>query len=264
MNFSLWVGIVGAAVIIRWGIGRAGFLNGSADVEGAIVVLGGLTSAMLIHCSVAQLLGALKTLLKLFVPSGLPSPEECVTELTRLARKAHREGGVLSLQDDSREFAGGFLHRAIVVAIASGESDETRRIMEAEVRQIRHARNEEANVFRSAGVLAPMFGLLGTLLGMVKVLASMSDPTKAGAAMAVALSSAFLGIAIANFICVPVAGQIRVMAMNETLVYEIMLEGVVDIAAGKSPYVVELHLSAYAKEHRAQESGGAVTAGAQA
>jgi chemotaxis protein MotA len=255
---------VAAAVLIRFGIAHAGFLNGAADIEGVIVVLGGLTSAMLIHCSFAQLLGSFKTFLKLFMPSSLPTPEECVAEVVRLARKAHKEGGVLSLQDDAREFAGGFLHRAIVVAIASGESDETRKIIEAEVRQLRHQRNEEANVFRSAGVLAPMFGLLGTLLGMVKVLGNMSDPAKAGAAMAVALSSAFLGIAIANFLCVPIAGQVRVMAMHETLIYEILLEGVVDIASGKSPYVVELHLAAYAKEHKAQETGGAVAAGAQA
>ncbi len=268
MNISLWIGLVAAAFLVRWGVARAGYLNGSADVEGIIVVLGGLASALLINCSFGQLFAAARSCAKLFLPSSLPAPEDAIVEVIRLARKAHKEGGVLSLQDDAREFAGGFLHRAIVAAIASGEVDETRRIVEAEIRQLRVSRQEEANVFRTAGTLSPMFGLLGTLLGMVKVLGSMSDPVKAGAAMAIALSSAFLGIALSNFLCIPLAGQIRLASMKETMIYELMLEGVLDIASGKAPYVVELHLSAYARDRRAQiEAGGAAApagAGAQA
>ena len=62
-------------------------------------------------------------------------------------------------------------------------------------------------------------------------------------------------------ICIPFAGQIRLQAMRETLVLEMMLEGVLDIARGKAPYLVELHLATYSKLRRqeldAQETAGA-------
>jgi chemotaxis protein MotA len=70
--------------------------------------------------------------------------------------------------------------------------------------------------------------------------------------MALALSSAFLGIMIANFICVPVAGRIRLRAHQETLALEVMLAGVLDIAAGKAPYLVQLHLASYSEKRRSE------------
>ena len=159
--------------------------------------------------------------------------------------------------------ADGFLHRAIGVAIATGETADTRRVMEKEVKQLRIGRQEDANVFRTIGTLAPMFGILGTLLGMIQVLGTMSaDPTKVGPSMALALSSAFLGISVANFFCVPVAGHIRLAAMRETMVLELLLEGLLDIAAGKPPYLVEMHMASYSSQRRKElEAAEAPAAG---
>ena len=263
MNFSFWVGTIGGIVLVRWGIANAGFSSASgSDLRGLVVVVGGLAAAMLINCSFSQLVSAAVRFGSLFMPVRLPSAEDAIAEIVRLSRKAQREGGILSLQNDAREIADGFLHRAITVAIASGESAETRRMMEAEVKNLRINRQEDANVFRTMGVLSPMFGLLGTLLGMINVLESMSDPTKASAAMALALSSAFLGIGFANFVCVPVSGQIRLLSMKETMILEILLEGVLDIAAGKAPYVVELHLASYSQARRRALETGATGGGA--
>ncbi len=252
MNISIWVGFAAAAFLMQWGITRAGFTASLADLHALAIVVGGMSSAMMINCTFAQLGSALARLFALFVPSSLPGVEDAIAEVVRLARKSHTEGGLLAIQQDSRELADGFLHRAVVAAIASGESEETRRIMEAEIREVRVARQEDANVYRTMSVLSPMFGLLGTLLGMIKVLETMSDPTRIGPAMSLALSSAFFGIAIANVVCVPVAGQIRLAAMKETMILELLLEGVLDIAAGKAPYVVEMHMASYSKTRRAE------------
>lgn len=258
MNLSLWVGIIFTAALIPWTISKAGFTASSVDLYGIVLVAGGLFTAMMVNCSFAELWSATRSFLNLFGPSPLPSVERCQEQMTALARKAQREGGLLSLQQDALDFAGGFLHRAIMVAISSGESAETRRIMEEQIRQRRIAKQEDANVFRTMSVLSPMFGLLGTLLGMVRVLQSMSDPIKAAAGMALALSSAFLGIGIANVFCLPVAGKIRLIAMRETMTLDLLLEGVLDIAAGKSPYLVEMHLAAYSQKQRARSGGTAL------
>ena len=90
-----------------------------------------------------------------------------------------------------------------------------------------------------------MFGLLGTLLGMLQVLTAMSDAAKLGPAMALALSSAFVGIVVANFFCIPVAGQIRLLAMRQTLLYDMIVEGALDIATNRPPYQVEMKMAAY-------------------
>ncbi len=90
-----------------------------------------------------------------------------------------------------------------------------------------------------------MFGLMGTLLGMLKVLTNMSEPTKLGPAMALALSSAFIGIGMANLFCVPMAGQIRLLSMRETQALEMIIEGVLAIAVNQPTFQVELRMGAY-------------------
>lgn len=262
MNIAIWVGFLSALGILGYGITEAGATGALFNLHGIMVVLGGTGAAMLINCSFRDLVSAFRRAGALFLPSAMPTMEETATEVVRLAKKAHAEGGLLSLQGESREMMGGFVHRAITVAISAGETAETRRILDTEIKSYRVVSNEDANVFRTIAVLSPMFGLLGTLMGMIRVLSTMaSDPTKVGPAMALALSSAFLGITIANFICVPVAGQIRLKSMAEMAVMNLVLEGILDIAAGKTPYLIELHMAAYVEQKRAEmeaiEAGGA-------
>jgi chemotaxis protein MotA len=116
--------------------------------------------------------------------------------------------------------------------------------LELEVRRRRINRQEDANVFRTLGTLAPMFGLMGTLLGMLNVLTNMSEPSKLGPAMALALSSAFIGISMSNFICIPLAGHIRLLAMRETMIFEMLIDGILSIAMNQPTYQVELRMGA--------------------
>lgn len=244
MNISVWLGAgVGGALLFYGGLGSGG--GGLINSHGLLVVLGGTVTALLVATPLRILLDGIKAGLGLFLPDRFPSPEAASAELVRLARVAAEGGGLLALQGESPAFADGFLARCVTVAIASGETSESRKVLEEDIRQRRIRRNEDANVYRTAGLLAPMFGIMGTLVGMIQVLSKLSDPTKVGPAMALALSSAFIGIATANALCIPIAGQLRLWAMRETLVYTIILEGILQIALGKPPAVVELRLAGF-------------------
>ncbi len=252
MTLSVWIGALLGAAVIAWALEHIGAVGTFLGGHALIIVYGGSLAATMISTPGTMIWRAFTRLLRLFLPDRLPAPEQAIAEAVRLARLAQSGGGILAIQGESQNFADGFLHRAVIAAVSSGETAETRRMMEAEVKRRRSDGMEDSNTFRTIGILTPMFGLLGTLIGMVKVLQTMSDPTRVGPAMALALSSAFLGISTANLICVPVAGHIRLKVIEETLIYEILLEGVLDIASGKSPYVIETHLSAYAARRRVE------------
>ena len=140
MNIALWVGFICAALLLRWAVIASGLASAFSDYHGVVMVLGGMGAAMFINCNFSQLGGALGSFVRLFLPARLPSVDDCIAEVVRLSRMAQREGGILALQGEARDFADGFLHRAIVVAISAGESGETRRIMETEMKQLRIAR----------------------------------------------------------------------------------------------------------------------------
>lgn len=250
MDLSTLLGFVGGLGILLWGIRETGVGQIFLNAHGLVLVLGGSFAAMMINTPLRMLFHAIAAFFKLFLSAKIPPIDTAVAEVVKLAEKARSEGGLLTLQDEGKEMAGGFLNRALNVAISSGEANEARRIIEEEIRQIRLRAIEDQNVWRTWGILAPMFGLLGTLLGIITVLKTMAEPTKVGPAMAVAITSAFYGICLANILCVPVAGKLRIRTNEELLLYLVLLEGTLDILDAKPPYLVEMHLNAYALERK--------------
>jgi len=244
-NLSLWLGLFSAAAILSWSFLQPGAGRTFLNPHSILLVFGGLASAMLVNTPSSNLFSALRSLFWVIGPQRQPTLPEVSEEILRLCRLARAEGGLLALRDKAGDFADGFLRRAIEAAAACGETDGTREILEIEIRRRRMRRQEDANVFRTMAMLAPMFGLLGTLIGMLQVLSAMSEPTKLGPAMALALSSAFIGIGLANFLCTPIAGQIRLKALHETQVLEMIITGVLEIALNRPVYHVGLKLSAY-------------------
>jgi len=244
-NLSFALGAAASAAILAWSLLQPGAGRNILDAHGLVVVLGGACAALLVSTPATRIFSAVRALVWAVGPGHLPGPEEITAEVLRLSKRARTEGGLLALRSEPAEFAGGFLKRAIEAAASCNETDAAREILQLEVRRRRVERQEDANVFRTLGTLAPMFGLLGTLLGMLKVLTSMSEPSRLGPAMALALSSAFVGIGVANFVCVPVAGQIRSLSMRETQLLEMMIEGVLAIASNRPTYEIELRMTAH-------------------
>lgn len=173
-------------------------------------------------------------------------PDEVLPIINRLAFKA-RQLGVLSIEDEAKNISDdGFLSRAIDVSLTTNDETLSRLTLEKEVARIRSRHLEIGNVFRTMGLLGPMFGLLGTLIGIISVLRNISNPESVGPAMAVAISSAFYGILLSNLICVPAAGKLRSRSMEELLSKEIIVEGLMDIFfSDRIPTMIEMRLLSY-------------------
>lgn len=245
MDIMTLTGFIAGAFILYWGIVQTGIGGIFLNLHGLVIVFGGTACATMINTSLGGIQRGFKAFVSIFFNPTIPSPAECIQNIIGLAQTAQTGGGLLALRDIDPNFAGGFLKRATTVAVMSGESREVRQILEEEIRQHRIARLETSNFFRTMGVLSPMFGLLGTLLGIIQVLRSMSEPAKVGPAMALAITSAFYGIGFSTVLCVPVANKIRQRAMQETVILELILEGVMDIMGAKLPRLIEMHLRGY-------------------
>ena len=93
------------------------------------------------------------------------------------------------------------------------------------------------------GTYSPIFGLLATLLGVVQVLKSISDPKSLGTSMAIAVTGTFYGIASANFLYLPIANKLDAHTDSELLVKEVMIQGILSIQA--MPIIVGKKLRAF-------------------
>ena len=256
MDIMTIVGFILGAAVMVWGAFSSGVADKILNSHGIIIVLGGTLAATLINTSYVRFAAGLKALIDIFSTPKIPTVEVAVRTLVGMAETAQKQGGIMALSNTDPAFAGGFLKRAIGVAMTSAESRQTRDILEEEIRRRRLDVQEDSNLYRTAGVLSPMFGLIGTLFGIIQTLSNISDPTAIGRSMAVAITSALFGIGFSNMFCVPVANKIRLRAMEETLILQLILEGVMDIMAGKTPHLVEIHLRGYQAAEAAKGSGG--------
>lgn len=245
MDIMTLIGVAMGVGVVLWGAFSSGVADKLVNAHGLVIVLGGTLAATFLNTSYKRLSAGVRALFDIFTTPKIPTTEEAVRVLVGMAETAQKQGGIMALTNTDPAFAGGFLKRAVGVAMISAESRETRSILEEEIRRRRLDVQEDSNLYRTAGVLSPMFGLIGTLFGIIQTLSNISDPSAIGRSMAVAITSALFGIGFSNMFCVPVANKIRLRAMEETLVLQLILEGVIDIMSGKTPHLVDMHLRGY-------------------
>ena len=92
---------------------------------------------------------------------------------------------------------------------------------------------------------APAFGMIGTLIGLVQMLANLADPASVGPAMGVALLTTFYGAVLAFMIFGPIAGKLKAITAKEVMNLQIIFDGASAITQDANPRMVYEKLSSY-------------------
>jgi chemotaxis protein MotA len=225
-----------------------------------LLVFGGTLGATLLTYPQNVILQALRAVRVFLVPGQRPSAASVVVLIVRLAEKARRQG-VESLEADVRQIQIPFLAGGLRAVLDGLPVEILRGNLIKEIRFSRDRHAQVANVFRSMAAYAPIFGLLGTLVGVVQVLMSLTDPKTIGTAMAIAMTATFYGIFAANFMFLPVAGKLNVYAQDEVFLKELMIEGILAIQQNEVPALVLRKLETFAEAHERERlqapAGGA-------
>ncbi|MEK7765732.1 MAG: MotA/TolQ/ExbB proton channel family protein, partial [bacterium] len=226
--------------------------------EAFILVYGGTIGSVLISYPweiIKQALGAMR--LVLFPRRRMPKAE-VISMMVSLAEQAKR-GGVRSLQKsiESLPSGQGFLQDGLQMVVDGLDRDILQTNLEKSLVFINKRHDEVAGVYRLCGVYAPIFGLLGTLIGVVQVLRHLTDPGKLGTYMAIAVTATFYGIFGANFFFLPIASKLSAQSGDELLVKEVMVEGILSIQQGDIPLIVEKKLHAYLAHRMRQQAAEA-------
>lgn len=244
MDYSTLLGIIAFAALVFVGFSTGQITSSLVNMHGVFVVMGGSLVAMLINTPFKYLKKAVTELRFLMFSDDNAEIQRAVPALVALAEQC-RSTGLSALKNADPALAKGFLARVAAAALEYNDSNFVKHVIEQEINQAADETNEVANVYRTLGLLSPMFGLLGTLMGIISVLKQLSDPESVGPAMGVAITSAFYGILFSNMICVPVAGKIRARIWLQVKLKSMILEGVLEIMKGSIPMVVERRLQSY-------------------
>lgn len=236
------VGITLVVVAIFLGEGVAGF-KPFLNYEAALIVMGGTFCALLVNYPFSQVFGIFKVLKKVLNGGG-EETSEIVTTFVNFAKKG-RTDGFLALEGDVKLVKNDFLKRGVQLVIDGSDQEFIRNMMDTELGFIRERHKVGQEIFNSLGTYSPAFGIIGTVLGMILMLNSISDVEEVPRKMALCLAAAFFGLGSGYMFFLPMAGKLRRRSEEELLVKEIIIRGVLLLQSGVSPSIMEANLKAY-------------------
>jgi chemotaxis protein MotA len=243
-DFMTTIGIIAGFGLTIWGMAAGGTnLIIFYDFASILITVGGSFAALLI----AYPLSAIKRVLKVTVESfkeSTMSNTEIISSFTSLSKKARRDG-LLSLEDEMSQLSNAFFKKGLQMVVDGLEPETIKEIMELEIGEMERRHNDGANILKAWAAYAPAFGMLGTLVGLIQMLANLNDSSALAAGMGKALITTFYGSLLANLVLIPMAQNLNYKSSIEVNNREMMLEGILAIQSGVNPRIVEEKLTTY-------------------
>lgn len=252
MDITTGVGLIVGALVTLSLIMMGGNLAMFADSHAFIVIFGGAFAATLIRFPFSAIMHGLPLGAKYAFTLRRMSQRDLVDHIAELAEIARKKGPIGLEKVDVDD---PFLAKGIRFVADGYDADFIRDNLERDRDNFLTHLDEGQKIYRSIGDCAPAFGMIGTLIGMVQMFANMTDPSKLGGLMAVALLATFYGAAVANLVCLPIADKLHVKLLDEEINRTLIMDGILMIRDSKSPTLVREMLLAYLPEkHRHDEA----------
>lgn len=237
------VGLILGVVLMLYGMLLGSSLKIFWDLSSVIITVGGSISALLITYSLTEVKNMGKLFMQAFREKS-SSGRDIIEQFSSLSKKARREG-LLSLEDDIADMEDPFLKKGLQMVVDGIEPETIREILELEIGEMETRHERGAGIFLSWGAYAPAFGMLGTLIGLIQMLANLTDVANITSGMGKALITTFYGSLLANILCNPIASNLKQKSEKEVGEREMMLEGILAIQSGVNPRIVEEKLITY-------------------
>jgi len=243
MDIATIIGLVAAWVLIVLAIATSGGFAGFLNIPSLIIVVGGTFAALLIAFPLPDFIAGLKAFMKAIKPN-IPPFEEEVAYIVAIAQKA-RKDGILSLENELPEYFAHdpFLGNAIKMIVDGADAETLEKVLEAMLEVEENRWKIEISFWDQFAALAPAYGMIGTLIGLIQMLKNLNDPSTLGPAMAVALITTLYGALMANTFGSPIANKLKIYAERALLLKRIYAEGLLLILKGENPRVIEQKLA---------------------
>ncbi len=231
IGFTAITILLGSSILLFW------------NLPSVMIVVGGTLAASMIGFPLKDFLGVFKTSMKVFM-FKIDSPEELIKTLVEISNKA-RKGGLLSIEGDIKNTTDTYLQQALQMTVDGVKTSDIAQVMQKKMELTAKEHKTGYSVLSGMGSYSPAFGMIGTLIGLVQMLANLDDPSTIGPKMAVAMITTFYGALMANLFFIPMSDKLKIRSEEEILNMTLLFEGVVSIREGEHPRLMEDKLSVY-------------------
>ena len=243
MDLGILFGFLGTWLLIAWALLESGDVTMFINAPSFLLVIGASVTVVIYATPMRYVKQIMAILRKsfFFQPESL---ENLIADMVRFAEIARRDG-ILSLENSIKEIEDEFIVQGIQMAVDGTDPELIEQIMNNDLENLVERHDVGKGIFDTIGKYAPAFGMIGTLIGLVNMLANMDDPKSIGPAMAVAILTTLYGAIIANLIALPLKDKLAYYNEKEINLRNLMLEGILGLKRGENPRMLEESLHTF-------------------
>lgn len=241
MDLATIIGlIVGGGLLL---LSVSGNFSQFLDMPSVMITVGGAVGAVFISMPLSRLLKAVSIVRQVFFSKATP-PIRIIERLVHFGEIARRDG-ILALEGVMEDVQDRFLVKGIQMAVDGSDPEVIYDAMSKELEYIQNRHADGKAIFDNLAKYAPAFGMIGTLIGLIAMLANLSDPDQIAPNMAVALITTLYGALTAYLVAMPIGDKLATRSKEEVLLKEIIIQGVMSIQSGDNPKIVEQKLKIF-------------------
>jgi chemotaxis protein MotA len=167
-----------------------------------------------------------------------------ITKLMSFSDKARREG-LLALEEELEDLDNEYMKKGLRLVVDGTDGAIIRDLLEIEMAQVAGRHAAKIGVLNMWATLAPGFGMLGTVIGLIAMMKNLEDKASVGPNMALALITTLYGSIVANALLMPMTAKLKTQDGAEAAVMEMVIEGILSIQAGDNPRILAMKLLSY-------------------
>ena len=241
------LGVVAGTGLILLAIILGGDAGVFANLNAVLIVLGGCISTTFIAFQSTKILEMVPVIKSAFRPDGGEAIEH-IDDIMDLAEK-YRKGGMKVLESAESKIENRFLKNGISMIVDGYNSREIYAILDHEINSLKERHNGGQKILRFMGVQAPVFGMAGTLIGLIQMLMHIDNPATLGPALATALITTFYGLIFANLLITPITAKLSIRTEHEVILIGTIRVGVMGIFERSNPAKIQKSMNALLPPH---------------
>jgi chemotaxis protein MotA len=243
MDLGLIFGLVGTWALVLVAMMLGGKMGIYIDTPSVVMVFGGSATIVLFCFPMGYVKGLHKVAMKAIFWKSQPI-DQLIADLVRFAEIARRDG-ILSLEAQCKDIDDPFVVQGIQMAVDGTDPELIEQVLLNDLDNVVERHEAGQGMFNAMTKYAPAIGMIGTLVGLVAMLADLSDPAAIGAGLAVALLTTLYGAMVANILTGPLSDRLSRRSAEELMYKTVIVKGVMSIQSGDNPRVVEQKLRTF-------------------
>lgn len=234
---------LGIATILVGQVLEGGHMSSLVQPTAFLIVIGGTLGAVMLQSPLPTFIMGLKMGKWVFMPPAT-RPEQLIEQVSNWSHVARKEG-LLALEAQISMVPDPFMRKGLQHLVDGVEPERLREVLEVEIGAYEEQMKLAARIWESAGGYSPTIGIIGAVMGLIHVMENLSDPSKLGAGIAVAFVATIYGVGAANLIFLPIAKKLLANISRLVAMREMFVDGLVGIANGDNPRIIESRMQGY-------------------